>query len=147
MKSYKVYNIFYSFMPYKLLNHPSDLKVLIKGKNLAGVFASAALALAELQFAYNKSEKPRKIDLIEIKSENAEMLLVDFLSELLYLSDVNDLAYNDVEVEEITERKIKCKAKGFSIKEVKTEIKAVTYHDVEVKKTDNGFEAIALFDV
>ncbi len=134
-------------MPYKLLNHPSDLKILVKGESIVEIFTTAAEALTELQFVFEKSSKPQRIDLIEVEAENLEMLLLDFLSELLYLTDVNDLAYSNVEVEEITDKKIKCRVKGFPIKEVKTEIKAVTYYDAEIRKTADGFEAVVLFDI
>ena len=79
-----------------------------------------------------------------------ETLLVSWLQELLYLLDTEDLVFGRFQV----------KLHGFSLEAIawgdvfdpkihtmKTEIKAVTYHQLEVAKSDQGWQAQVIFDI
>ncbi len=84
---------------------------------------------------------------VKIKSTDEQSLLVDFLSEALTLSDINNEAYFEVEFQKITRTEIEAKIFGQLIEKIGVEIKAVTYHGAEIKKIKDGWEATVLFDI
>jgi len=134
---------------YEILNHPADLKIRAFGKNLPQLFANIAQAVAKQQ--KNKIDKKDKgeWEIIQIESVDLESLLVDWLGEILYRSEVNKKVYFDFEIMEFSENpyKIKARIKGAPVEAKNTDIKAVTYHDLEIKKIGDNWEAIVIFDI
>lgn len=85
---------------------------------------------------------------IKIESLNLSVLLADFLSEVLYLTQVNKEVYNDIKFSKFTDTKIKGKLKGKEVEEFGEDIKAVTYHNLDVhQRKDGKWEATVLFDI
>jgi SHS2 domain-containing protein len=136
--------------PYQILKHTADLKIKAYGKNLPELFSNCLKGMFESigsrrsEVRGRKSEVKRKI---KIKSPDLESLLVDFLSEALYLSDINNEAYFKVEFDKFNEKELKGVVKGIKVKGFEEEIKAVTYHGLEMKKVNGRWEAIVLFDI
>jgi len=79
-----------------------------------------------------------------------ETLLVSWLQELLYLLDTEDLVFARFQVR-IHDFSLEATAWGDvfdpNIHTMKTEIKAVTYHQLEVTKNDQGWQAQVIFDI
>ena len=78
-------------------------------------------------------------------------LLVAWLSELLYLYEVEGLLLCDFALTEIDEGSVKGVATGEEFDEnrhdIKTSIKAVTYHQLEIKEQDGLWQAQVIFDI
>lgn len=134
-------------MQYEILEHTADLKIRAYGKDLTELFSNILKGMFEVC-------EPEIIDKsiivaheIKIQSQNLESLLVDFLSEVLYLSDVNNEAYFEAEFEKLTDKELIGKIRGNKIKSFKEEIKAVTWHDLKVEKKDSQWQATVLFDI
>jgi len=79
-----------------------------------------------------------------------EQLLVDFLSELLYINDVEEMVFGDFVVK-IDDKLLVADAYGEKYDRSKhgygTEIKAVTYHMLQIKRNKKGFYIRVLFDI
>lgn len=133
-------------MKYKILEHPADLKIQVFGKDLKELFSNAALGMANFQFEIKSKSEKGKRDIVDIKSTDLKALLIDWLSELLYLSDTNNLAYIKFDIKKLTETELEAEVQGFP-GEPKDDIKAVTYHGLEIKKVGERWEAIILFDI
>jgi SHS2 domain-containing protein len=77
--------------------------------------------------------------------------MVDWLSELLYLHDVEMLLFRGFKVDSIGEDGLKATVKGEPFQEgvhaIKTEVKAVTYHRIEVRKENRKWRAQIIFDL
>lgn len=71
----------------------------------------------------------------------------DFLSEALYLSQVNKEAYFEVNFQNLSDKFLDAKIKGREVLRFGEDIKAVTYHDLEVKKIESNWRTIVLFDI
>lgn len=142
-------------MQYKILEHRADLKIKAYGKDLAELFVNAALAMASQQAmsidrqADEKSKGLKEPEEVIIESADLKSLLVDWLNEILYRSDVNAKVYFDFEIEELNESPAKLKAKisGRPFEQKKLDIKAATYHDLDIIKKDDYYEAIIIFDI
>lgn len=147
---------------FEILQHTADLKIRAYGNNLQelfrnalkGMFASIKPISKHIKYKddepiighYNAEHK------VVVHSIDIESLLVDFLSECLYLSDVNDEAYFDARFNILSsEPSAELQATIFGVKitgfEV-VEIKAVTYHDLFLNKREDGsFEVTIVFDI
>ncbi len=139
---------------YEYLEHTADIKFIAYGKTLEEIFENAALAMFNVIIDTEKvsGETGREIYL---NSPDLESLLVDWLSELLYLFEVDEIVFRKFRVEEINEEKgeysIKARAAGEKYypesHPFETEIKAVTYNQLEVKKIDDGWKAQVVVDI
>ncbi|MBM3205675.1 archease, partial [Candidatus Shapirobacteria bacterium] len=136
-------------MKCEILNHPTDLKIRVFGKTLPEVFANAAIAVAKQQLNDTKILRNYDIEEITVESPDLESLLVDWLSEILYRGEVDKKIYTDFKIMEFLEKpyKIKAKIKGAPFKAKNIDIKAVTYHDLEIKKAGQTWQAIVIFDI
>ncbi|MBU4370032.1 archease [Patescibacteria group bacterium] len=130
---------------YEILEHTADLKIRAYGENLEKVFSNFLKAMVEVcQPEIDSSSLiSRKI---QIKAESLESLLIDFLSEIIYLMDVNKEIYTRAELM-IKGNKLKGEIKGQKVKRFQTEIKAATWHDLKIEKKDNLWTATVLFDI
>ena len=85
---------------------------------------------------------------IKIKSADLSALLVDFLNEALYLSQVNKEAYFKVKFDKFSETEVEAVLFGQKIERFCEDIKAVTHHGLDIRqKKDGTFKATVLFDI
>ncbi|OGZ36908.1 MAG: hypothetical protein A3D38_02330 [Candidatus Portnoybacteria bacterium RIFCSPHIGHO2_02_FULL_40_23] len=131
--------------PYKILEHTADLKIKAFGKDLKELFLNAMLGMYKGAGYSGEGEKTKRE--IEISSIDLLALLVDFLSEVLYLTETEQEVYQEIQFQECGEKHIKAALIGQKLKKIETQIKGVTYHDLEIKKVDNRWEAVVLFDI
>ncbi len=131
---------------YELLEHRADLKIKVYSQDLAGLFINAALAIAEQQNPAAK-KTAEEWEQLEIKSTDLNSLLVDWLNEILSRSDLNQKVYNNFQIEELSKNRLKAKIAGRKIDRKRLEIKAATYHQLEIKETNNQWQAIIVFDI
>lgn len=134
---------------FEILEHPADLKIKAYGKDLPEVFVNMAAAIAAQQAPDIGKLGNLDIEEIEIESVDLKSLLVDWLSEILYRSEVNKKVYTEFDVTEFSESpcRIKAAIKGVLVENKNIDIKAVTYHDLEIKKFDGQWEAVVVFDI
>ena len=75
---------------------------------------------------------------ISIEAIDATALLADFLNEVLFLASANKESYTHVIFYKIQPTGLRAKLFGISAESFHREIKAVTYHEAEVKQADGG---------
>jgi SHS2 domain-containing protein len=143
---------------FEQLPHTADLKIHVYGRTLQEFFKNAVIGMFQsigphAKGCEIKNERlvcphlPEKHD-VDIHSPDLDLLLVDFLSQALYLSDVYDEAYLDAIIHEVDEHHIKATLLGVKISSFDAvEIKAVTYHDLHVKKVDGIWQSDIVFDI
>ena len=133
---------------YQILKHPTDLKIKAYGKNLSELFSNMALGLAHQQFKQKEEEIVLgQWEEVEINALDLESLLVDWLNELIYRSNINQSAYLGFDVFRGSENGIHAKIRGIRIPEKFMNIKAATYRDIEIKNQDGSWEAVVAFSV
>lgn len=134
-------------MDYEILEHTADLKIRAYGKDLPELFSYLLRGMFESCQPNLMDETLAVSREIAIKNSNLESLLVDFLNEALYLSDVNNEAYFEAEFEKLIETELIGKIKGRKVKNLGVEIKAVTWHELEIKKGGNSWQVTVIFDI
>jgi SHS2 domain-containing protein len=85
-----------------------------------------------------------------VSAPTPEELVVDTLSQLLYLSEVEDVVFCDFEVSGSGPSTLRIKARSVPLRDVVIEgpaVKAVTYHDLEVGQSESGWKGRVFFDV
>ena len=131
---------------YEILEHKADLKIRAFGKTKEEVFLNMLLAMTENQRPEILPEKVKKE--IKISSPELSSLLVDFLSEALYLTQVNKEIYNNVKYKKFTDTELKAELIGQKVERFGEDIKAVTYHNLNIRQREDGiWEATILFDI
>lgn len=139
---------------FEWIDHPSDVGFRAYGKDLAEALENAALALFEVMVDTSKV-KPKEEVRIELRAEDEKALLYDWLEHFLYLRDARDLVLSKFEVGELSREegglKIRARAWGERLDpkrhDARTEVKAITYHLMEIKHTQDRCSVQAVVDI
>lgn len=135
---------------FEILDHTADIGLIVYGKDLKTLFENAGEAFFHLITDWKKVRQKEERT-IELKGESLERLMVDWLNELLYLHEVKNLLFKRVKVEAVSEEGLKAKVKGEPFEEgrhvIKTGVKAVTHHQIQVKKENGGWRARVILDL
>ena len=124
-------------MKYKFIEHTADVGIEAWGDSLSEAFENAALGIFEIMTDTSKVEQTEKRE-FEVESEDKQSLLYDFLENFLVLRDSQGLMFSRFRVS-IEGNKLKAEAWGEEFDsekhESKSEVKAITYHRMEVSDT------------
>lgn len=135
---------------YILIDHTADIGIDVFGATLQELFANAAFALFDIITDLSKVEGKAEYK-ISISGIDKEQLLVNWLSELLYLHDVKNLLFKDFYVIDMKDNQLNASTRGEVFTEgkhvIKTEIKAVTYHCLSIVQEDHQWKARVIFDI
>jgi SHS2 domain-containing protein len=131
------------------IEHTADYALLIRGKDLGTLLKNAAMGLYSLVGSTGKasSRRPPIEKQLTLDAQDAEGLLVDWLSELAYWVETEWFIGSDIRFSKISDHHLKAAVKGYRTGGVEKLIKAVTYHDLRIIKTAKGLEATVIFDV
>lgn len=123
--------------------------MLVKGENLGQLYSNAAFGLADVlkpEDVTYPAEFPLKRR-IALSSIDSTSLLIDFLSEILYLSHKEKALYPGVIVREMGELELDAYVLGFHADRFGEDVKAVTYHEAEIIGSEGNFECVVILDI
>lgn len=136
-------------------DHTADVQVRCWGKTLEEAFNQTAYSLMATITPNLDKISPNVEKKIKIKAEDKEALLFDFLSEFLFIFDVEELVFNEIDVQYI--KKIEdfyilngiLKGEKFNLDkhEIGIEVKAITYSFMEIVESEEKVEIRIVFDV
>jgi SHS2 domain-containing protein len=134
-------------IPYEFFEHTADIGIKVKGDSPQDVFIDAARGMFNI-IADTRRIKPKEQIEITQEAKGYDELLRGWLSELLYQFSVSGIVFNEFSIQSLSPDAVKAIAWGErALRQIKTEIKAVTYHELEFKQTKDGYEARVIFDV
>jgi SHS2 domain-containing protein len=134
------------------LEHTADAEFIAYGRTIDEAFVNAALAMCSLIIDPATVGTPVEKD-VELEGDALDALLYDWLSELLYIFEVDRLVFGRFEArvaENNGRYRLTARAWGEGIdrhRDISMHIKAVTYHDLRFEKTNNIYEAQVLLDI
>lgn len=132
---------------YEFIEHPADIAVKAYGSSRQEVFINSALGMMEFLFGKEiLTQKPEKEEKIRIKSPDIDSLLIDWLSELLYLTNTNYRAYTNFTFEEFSGNKLLATAGSIKAQAL-DDIKAVTRHNLKIEEVEGRWEATVTYDI
>ena len=85
--------------------------------------------------------------MVRLTAADAEGLLVRFLTELLWLAEKQGLGFDAFSIQLDGRYNLQAELCGYAIASVDKEIKAVTYHNLQVQETSQGLSVKIVFDV
>ena len=116
----------------------ADIGFKAYGENLNEAFENASIAMFNIITDTSNVTPSKEIE-FEISSEDEVSLLYDYLEELLFHHEVDFMLFSQFHVQIDENLCLRAKIKGEEIDwdkhERKTEIKAITFHKMDVKKT------------
>jgi SHS2 domain-containing protein len=136
---------------YQLIDHTADFGIHVYGTDSKELFANAAWALFDVI-----TEIDPLIGLdschIEVSGDDWSDLMVNWLREVLYLWNGKELLVKKVRILSLSETELSATVDFDPFNPdrhvIKTEIKAVTYHQIQVNRTPSGeWEAMIIFDI
>jgi SHS2 domain-containing protein len=134
---------------FQFIDHTADAGILVKAPTLEGMFETAALGFSELITRVDSLNCLIQRQ-FRLQEDDIETLLVSWLQELLYLLDTEGLIFGRFQVN-LKDLALEATAWGEvfdpEIHTMKTEIKAVTYHLLEVVEDDQGWKGQVIFDI
>lgn len=135
---------------YRLLNHTADFGIEFYGPDMAGLFARAALSLFDVLLE-NRPGSGGRARRVEIEGQDRADLMINWLRELLYLFNGDARVLCGVEILSIAETRLRARIllEPYNARRhrIRNEIKAVTYHQIDVGPVDNGWRARVIFDI
>lgn len=130
---------------YEEIDHTADLALKVWGNDFFDLLENAAEGMYELMGIRDKPGSNAE-NSFQIENDQKESILVDLLSECLYLAEVERQRFTAFSFKEF-EKEIIVKAKGNQIRAIDRNIKAVTFHNLEIKETSRGLKTTITFDV
>lgn len=140
-------------MSYTQLEHTADVGIRVGATDLERLFADALRGLTDVMTEVERVE-PQLEERIELEAEAFDLLLVDWLSEAVYLFETRGLIFSEAQVE-LSET-----ARGVHLRAAvrgeahdperhphRVAIKAVTYHGLTLEPSDEGWLATVIFDI
>jgi SHS2 domain-containing protein len=135
---------------YRLLEHTADMGIEAVAESREELFAQAAYGLMEVVFG-NQGGAAREERVVTVEGGDPEELLVNWLNEVLFLLEGKGFLPVDFEVEEVGWQVVRARVGGepFDPRRhlVEREVKAVTYHQIKVEKTNGGWLARVYVDL
>ncbi len=132
-------------MGFEEISHTADWSARVWAPDLPSLFVEAARAMSSLSgTVIGNGTRVRRT--FEAEGPDVESLLVAFLSELVYYQEQENLTF-DVFDFNVGAQWLKVQMEGAPTASVEKAIKAVTYHNLNIAKTVEGFETTIVFDV
>jgi SHS2 domain-containing protein len=138
-------------MPFKINEEIAiaDVAIEVWAETIEGLFQDSGLAVSEVMVDTKTVEQKIELD-ISLNSTSVEMLLYDFLSEIVYLKDAKSLLFSRFDVK-INELDLFAKLWGEKIDRerhhLRTDVKAVTFYRFEAKKENGIWKAEFVLDI
>jgi len=140
-------------MSYRFLDHTGDVAVRVRAASLGALFAEAASALTATLVEGGDVRPVARCD-VSLEAGSPDLLLVDWLSELVYRFDVERflVARADARVTRTGGAwRLESAVFGEPLDEtrhhVRVPVKGVTYHQLAIAEVDGAFETTVVFDI
>ncbi|MEJ2212166.1 MAG: bifunctional riboflavin kinase/FAD synthetase [Anaerolineae bacterium] len=133
---------------YREVEHTADRALAVWGQTLPALFVGAAQGMYSLMDELDRDGLvPTEWRTVSLEGLDREGLLVDWLNELLYLAESEGLLLVKFEIDSLTDTALEGRVGGVFAEETVADIKAATYHDLEVKEEEGGWSTQITFDV
>jgi SHS2 domain-containing protein len=137
-------------LDYRTTEHTADVGIEVEAAGLEELFEGAALAMFSIMVDLKGVEQKVERRLL-LRSADVEELMFKWLNELIFLCSAEALVFSGFDIQHVGERDIVALARGEPIDPEKhnlgLEIKAATYHELDVERCEGGWFARAIFDV
>lgn len=136
---------------YEYLEHTADMGMVVRGKDLSELLMHAAQGLFEAIAVLETVDETVSVE-IQLTADAVEELFVEWLDELIFQHETKEIFFKRAEIQQCSETEMVATVYGepvnFDKHAVYTEIKSVTYHQLQVvQKPDGSWFAQVIFDL
>lgn len=135
-------------MSFEEIPHTADVKIRARACTLEELFSETFKAL--MQVMYGKTRSGGITRVIRIESHDNESLLADFLSEILFVSEVEGLVFLDARIS-INGSQLTAELNGEPFDPLRhsggSEVKGISYSGLSIMQDANGYMLDIIFDV
>ena len=135
---------------YTILEHPSDLGIEARGRTLPELFRQAAIALVSIIVELETVRETEQREVV-IAATDREHLFVRWLTEILYLYDGTGFVCKDFRIGSLSGTNLRATVLGEalrpSVHRRLLDVKAVTYHQLAVRRQSEGWVARVFLDI
>jgi SHS2 domain-containing protein len=135
-------------MSFEEISHTADIKIRVRAPTLEALFSETLNAMMHIIYGTDRGGCIHKE--IRIESSGNESLLADFLSEVLFMSEVENLVFSGADIK-INGLHLSAELTGEQFDPVRhsggSEVKGISYSGLEITNDTNGYMLDIIFDV
>lgn len=136
--------------PYEVFEHTADIGLHAYGDTLAELFIHAAQGMESLMVPLEQVSNQVSREIV-VDGHDSVSLLIAWLNELIFLFDTEYLIFREFNIDDLSETHLKGRASGEPYDaqrhDLSSAIKAVTWHEATVERTECGYKARIIFDI
>lgn len=136
--------------PFEIIDHTADIGINVYGRTLKDLFSNAAVALFSL-ISDPGQVKATETRTVSVSAPDRESLLICWLNELIYLWDTEHLLLSHFKITRLTSQHLEaaCLGERFdpSKHSVHRDVKAATYHMLQINRGTQGYQTRVIFDI
>lgn len=135
---------------FRLIATTADMGIIAYGSSLKELFSHAAQGLTALMIDPGEI-RPQSETAVAVQGANREELLLHWLNELLYIREVKEFLGREFVIAELSDTHLRALVRGEKRDpgrhHFRREVKAVTYHRLQIRAKDTGWEAEVIVDL
>ncbi len=135
---------------YRLMEHTADMGIRVEAKRLPELFADAAYGMFDVMTSAETIRPEKEMD-VEVVADDYEELLVNWLSELLFLFEIGQMLFSEFDIRQFGEHGLAATVRGEVYAPERhplaTGIKAVTYSGLRIEEREGLYRATVVFDL
>jgi SHS2 domain-containing protein len=132
--------------PWEEIEHTADWALRVRGRDLAALFENAARGMLSLMGGeIEAGETYRRT--ITLQAPDRIVLLVDWLNELLYVMESDEVLLDTIDIRRLTDTTLEAEVRGGRSRNARQQIKAASYHNLAIQDVPAGYETVIVFDV
>ncbi|HUP62960.1 MAG TPA: archease [Thermoanaerobaculia bacterium] len=131
---------------YELLPHTADIRLRVTAESFEELFADAMHGMYAAMRAHPDGGAVQRVIRVD-DSADTTSLLVDFLNEVLARAHVARELFTAVRFTRLEERSLEAELTGVAPASFDEDVKAVTYHEADVRRDGDRWTTTLVFDI
>jgi SHS2 domain-containing protein len=136
-----------TFASHAFEEHPGELEIRLQAPSLPALFAEAGRALAERMDGPPLGPPGAWTGEAAVTAGDREALLVEWLNELVFRSEVSKVILTELEIAHLSDRRLAARLRGTQVASLRNPVKAATYHRLSIVEGAGGWTATVVLDV
>ena len=132
---------------YELVHHTADVRLRVVAPSLEELFRDAVRGMYAVMRGHSAAGQPVRRDIQVDDSADMTSLLVDFLNEVLNRAHIGRELYDVMTFARLDETSLTAELHGTRPAEFEEDVKAVTYHEAEVRRDGEAWTTMLVFDL
>ena len=132
---------------YQIENHVADVRLRVRASSLEELFRDAMRGMYALMRPELEEVAPLTRTITVEESADLTSLLVDFLNEVLHRAHVGREVFHGAAFTRLDELNVTATLTGIAPALFAEDIKAVTYHEAEVRQEEGEWTTMLVFDI